>query len=151
MITLTDNPLKIGQVAIASGLPVRTIRYYETIGLLTPTVQRTDASYRVFDIAVLSRLAFIRRCQTLGLSLEEIAQILQVYDQGERPCHDIKEHLLQKVSDIEQKIQDLQTLRSQILQSLTAWESKDPLNSDPTVICPILQQDGVGINVDRGL
>ncbi len=85
--------LKIGQVALAAGLSVRTVRYYESIGLLKPTVERAESSYRLFDPSVLVRLAFIRRCQSLGLSLEEIRQILDVHDRGEQPCPEIRQHL----------------------------------------------------------
>ena len=56
--------LKIGQVSTKSGLPVKTIRYYEEIDLLSPNVERSEAGYRLFDPNVLNRLAFIKRAQS---------------------------------------------------------------------------------------
>jgi MerR family copper efflux transcriptional regulator len=139
---LTEHPssgLKIGQVALAAGLPVRTVRYYESIGLLSPTVERAQSSYRLFDPAVLGRLAFIRRCQSLGLSLEEIGQILQIHDQGELPCQDIRDHLQDKLQEIEQRIADLQTLKGQIQSLLSDWRIPEGSLAENAVICPILQ------------
>ncbi|WP_254721727.1 MerR family transcriptional regulator [Kovacikia minuta] len=74
--------LKIGEVANITGLPVKTIRYYEEIGLLVPVVERSETGYRLFHDQILNRLAFIKRAQSLGLSLNEIKAILQVHDQG---------------------------------------------------------------------
>ncbi|MCF2972491.1 heavy metal-responsive transcriptional regulator [Synechococcus sp. Nb3U1] len=139
---LADNSpssLKIGQVALSAGLPVRTVRYYESIGLLAPTVERAESSYRLFDPAVLGRLAFIRRCQSLGLSLEEIREILQVHDQGALPCQEIRDHLQKKLQEIEQRIADLQTLKGQIQSLLSAWHIPEQSLAESTVICPILK------------
>jgi MerR family copper efflux transcriptional regulator len=71
---------KIGQVAHTSGLSVKTIRYYEELGLLDPVVNRTDSGYRIFHPRIYNRLAFIKRAQSLGLSLQEIGDILKVHD-----------------------------------------------------------------------
>jgi len=88
---MTQALHKIGEIALVSGLSVKTIRYYEELGLLTPLVQRGKAGYRLFDQSVFNRLAFIKRSQSLGLTLKEIKQILSVYDAGEIPCGIIKE------------------------------------------------------------
>ena len=136
--------LKIGQVALAAGLSVRTVRYYESIGLLKPTVERAESSYRLFDPSVLVRLAFIRRCQSLGLSLEEIRQILDVHDRGEQPCPEIRQHLQGKLQEIEQRIADLQALKSQIQGLLSDWQIPPAAADEKEVICPILQKPGAG-------
>ncbi len=135
--------LKIGQVALATGLPVRTVRYYESLGLLDPTVRRSAAGYRLFDAAVVGRLSFIRRCQQLGLSLEEIRELLQVHDQGQLPCQEIQLRLQEKVKQIEQRIADLLLLKEQIQRLLSHWHipegSLAERASTAAVICPILQ------------
>ncbi|MFS8878619.1 heavy metal-responsive transcriptional regulator [Synechococcus sp. H55.8] len=136
--------LKIGQVAAAAGLPVRTVRYYESLGLLRPTVQRSESSYRLFHPAVLGRLAFIRRCQSLGLSLEEIGQILQLHDQGEQPCPEIRQHLQEKLRQIEERIAELQTLKGQIESLLSDWRIPAGSPAEDDVICPILQKPEAG-------
>ncbi|MFQ3583993.1 MAG: heavy metal-responsive transcriptional regulator [Cyanobacteriota bacterium] len=145
--------LKIGQVALAAGLPVRTVRYYESIGLLSPTVERAESSYRLFDPAVLGRLAFIRRCQSLGLSLEEIREILQVHDQGQLPCQDIRERLQEKLQEIEQRIADLQILKGQIQSLLSDWHIPEGSLAESavksTVICPILQNPDADLSASK--
>ncbi len=141
--------LKIGQVAAAAGLPVRTVRYYESLGLLKPTVQRSESSYRLFHPAVLGRLAFIRRCQSLGLSLEEIRQILQLYDRGEQPCPEIRQHLQEKLWQIEERMAELQTLKGQIESLLSNWRIPPGSAAADDVICPILQKPEAGRGKSR--
>ncbi|MBL1178984.1 heavy metal-responsive transcriptional regulator [Pantanalinema sp. GBBB05] len=137
MVTSISSPLlKIGEVAAASGLPIKTIRYYEEIGLLAPTVRRSEAGYRLFSDTVLNRLAFIRRVQSLGLSLTEIGEILQVHDQGELPCGEVKVHLETKLEEIRQQIASLKTLETELEGLLSGWQ--DPLTKTAIVptICP---------------
>ncbi|PIK87313.1 transcriptional regulator [Synechococcus sp. 63AY4M2] len=136
--------LRISQVAAVAGLPVRTVRYYESLGLLKPTVQRSESSYRLFHPAVLGRLAFIRRCQSLGLSLEEIRQILQLYDRGEQPCPEIRQHLQEKLWQIEERMAELQTLKGQIESLLSDWRIPAEPTAQEDVICPILQKPEAG-------
>src|SRR6478672_1829773 len=118
--------LKIGEVASRSGIPVKTIRYYEEIGLLTPTVKRAESGYRLFSSAVLNRLAFIKRSQSLGLSLSEIQELLAVHDAGELPCGAVKEHLQAKVEAISTQIQALEILRADLQGLLSGWQEQPP-------------------------
>jgi DNA-binding transcriptional MerR regulator len=133
------NLLKIGEVAASSGLPVKTIRYYEEIGLLTPTVERSSSGYRLFDAQVLNRLAFIKRAQSLGLSLSEIQVILNVHDQGQLPCGEVKQHLEAKVEAIAQQIESLETLKAELQGILSGWEAQPPAHRINQTICPNLQ------------
>ncbi|MBW4468269.1 MAG: heavy metal-responsive transcriptional regulator [Pegethrix bostrychoides GSE-TBD4-15B] len=132
--------LKIGEVAETSGLPVKTIRYYEEIGLLIPTVQRSEAQYRLFQAEVLNRLAFIKRAQALGLNLKEIQQILAVHDHGKLPCGDIKQHLEAKVADISHQIDALTTLRAELQGILSGWQDQPPADRIQQTICPNIQK-----------
>ncbi len=77
---------RIGSVAKESGLPIKTIRYYDELGLLK-TCGRNERGYRLFDASVFNRLSFIKRAQSLGLSLAEIKEFLDVHDQGNFPCN----------------------------------------------------------------
>jgi DNA-binding transcriptional MerR regulator len=75
MVLIQDKQLLlVGQVTEKSGVPIRTIRYYESLGLIQSSVG-TKGGYRQFTADVLTRLAFIKRAQHLGLSLEEILDI----------------------------------------------------------------------------
>lgn len=137
MLTQEKNLLFIGQVAALSGLPVKTIRYYADLGLLS-FVDRTEGGYRQFSSQVLTRLAFIKRSQSLGLSLQEIAEILKIHDRGELPCGDIKQKLSKKLLEIDRKIEQLITLRTELSGLLLGWENFSATPED--TICPILQK-----------
>ncbi|MBW4667561.1 MAG: MerR family DNA-binding transcriptional regulator [Cyanomargarita calcarea GSE-NOS-MK-12-04C] len=86
---LQEKTKQIGTVASLSGVPIKTIRYYEELGLLKAS-GRTEGGFRLFESDVLSRLHFIKRSQSLGLSLLEIKEFLDVHDQGDLPCEHIK-------------------------------------------------------------
>ncbi len=137
--TETESLLKIGEVATSSDLPIKTIRYYEEIGLLTPTVHRSEANYRLFEPTVLGRLAFIKRSQSLGLSLREIQEILAVHDQGQLPCDDVKQNLQQKVQQITEQIKSLQLLRSELQGLLSGCQDQPPAELAARTICPNLE------------
>ena len=132
--------LKIGEVASQSGLSVKTIRYYEQIGLLAPITTRSESGYRMFTHQVLHRLSFIKRAQSLGLSLSEIQEILGVYDSGNLPCDSVKEHLVNKIEDIDKEITDLGTLKSKLLSLLSHWQEQPNRERITQTICPNIQQ-----------
>jgi MerR family transcriptional regulator, copper efflux regulator len=131
--------LKIGEAAGRSGLSVKTIRYYDEIGLLTPTVERSESGYRLFRPQVLQRLAFIRRAQALGLHLSEVQQILMVHDQGELPCGEVRQHLEAKVVEIRQQIEALETLELELQGILSGWQDQPDRERLERTICPNLQ------------
>ncbi|WP_414549699.1 heavy metal-responsive transcriptional regulator [Anabaena sp. CCY 0017] len=136
MLTQDKKLFLIGQVTNLSGIPIRTIRYYESLGLVESS-GRTEGGFRQFSRDVLTRLAFIKRVQSLGLSLEEIRDILQVYDQGQPPCGEIKEKLEDKLSQIDSQITQLLILRAEIGELLDGWNNKASQQED--TICPIIQ------------
>lgn len=131
--------LQIGEVAKLSGLPVKTIRYYEDIGLLRPTVERSPGGYRLFQTQVLNRLAFIKRSQGLGLNLTEIAEILEVHDRGELPCGQVKQRLEAQLAAIADQIRALETLQAELEGILSDWEDHPPEHLRHQTICPNLQ------------
>lgn len=128
--------MKIGALSGRSGLPVKTLRYYEQLGLL-PAIGRSEGGYRLFAEQSLQRLEFIRRLKTLGLSLEEIQACLAVHDAGELPCGDIERQLGAQIERIDGRIKELRQLRQELQSLLTGWR-QDPARDD-AVICPNLQ------------
>ncbi len=136
----SESLLKIGEIAIQSGLPTKTIRYYEEIGLLVPNVERSASGYRLFHTSVLNRLAFIKRAQALGLSLQEIQTILGVHDRGELPCDEVKQHIHSKLIAIAQQITALETLKEELQGILCGWEEKPSSDRIAQTICPNLQK-----------
>jgi MerR family copper efflux transcriptional regulator len=136
-----EKSLKIGEVATHSGLSVKTIRYYDEIGLLIPTVDRAKSGYRLFSSEVLNRLSFIKRAQGLGLSLAEIGEILEIRDRGYLPCHEVKSHLEAKVREIDRQIAALETLRGELQILLDRWQDHPPPSRIARTICPNIQSD----------
>ncbi len=124
----------IGHIADRFKLNPRTIRYYERIGLL-PNAGRTESGYRIYNEKAVERLEFILNAKTLGLKLDEIKQILVLYDRGEAPCERTETFIRNKISEIEDKIADLTSLKSK-LQRL--FKSK-MLKRFPESICPIIE------------
>ncbi|AFZ43884.1 transcriptional regulator, MerR family [Halothece sp. PCC 7418] len=138
MPTTVSNLIQIGELSKSSGLSVKTIRYYEDLGLIH-AVKRSRGGFRLFEQeTTLMRLQFIKQAQHLGMSLEEIGEILKVRDRGELPCHEVKQKLQDKVTEIDQQIQALQHLQTQI-KSLLA--GADPILETPEDdrVCPIIQ------------
>ncbi len=127
----------IGLVAKESGVPIKTIRYYEELGLLKASA-RTEGGFRLFNSDVIPRLNFIKRAQSLGLSLSEIKEFLQIHDRGELPCDEIKIKLQEKLADIDRQIQQLLIFKQELEGLLFGWETI-PKNSEYT-ICPILEK-----------
>ncbi len=80
----SDKQLKIGEVARLSGIGIEALRFYEKSGLLDRP-GRTYSGYRLFDEAVLERLAFIKQAQILGFTLDEIKQLISHKSAGESP------------------------------------------------------------------
>ncbi len=139
MATLSQDQvlLQIGQVAVLSQVPIKTIRYYEELGLLKSS-ERTEGGFRLFSPNTIKRIAFIKRLQKLGSSLQEIFEILKVYDQGLAPCSEIKQQLEHQVSEIDRRIAELITLRDEISDLLKDWNPTDKTTEGE--ICPILQK-----------
>ena len=128
----------IGSVAKESGVSIKTIRYYEELGLLKAS-GRTEGKFRLFTPNVLARLSFIKRAQSLGLSLLEIRELLMVHDQGDLPCEQIKTKLQDKVNEIEEQIQQLLILKLELEGLLSG--SSTLLEKVDSVICPLIEQN----------
>ncbi|MDY6902640.1 MAG: heavy metal-responsive transcriptional regulator [Cyanobacteriota bacterium] len=137
MIRSTEKTLLIGKVHKLSGVPIRTIRYYESLGLIN-SAGRTEGGYRTFSEDIFARLSFIKRTQSLGLSLQEIGDFLRVYDNGKAPCDDIQQKLEDKILHIEKQIEDLRKLQGELKGLLSGWNSLS--NKTEDIICPNIQK-----------
>ncbi len=101
--------MQIGVLAKRAGLNPRTIRYYEQIGVLPPA-PRTQSGYRQYTDQDRERLAFIRNTQTLGVTLDEIREVLAFRDRGVSPCPYVLKLIDAKVEEIQDRIKGLQLL-----------------------------------------
>lgn len=104
------NIMNIGEASRASGLPIKTIRYYEDVRLITP--HRQENGYRVFNDHNLYKLKFLYRSRSLGFSIKECSELLELYDDPDRTSAQVKSITQNRLSDIEQKIKKLQTIKS---------------------------------------
>ncbi len=108
--------MKIGDVARLSGLPVKRIRYYERRGLLEPAT-RSEAGYRIYGAEEVARLEFIKRAKLLGLTLEEIRELVELAarcNEGEIMPH-LEDVLGAKLRETERKIKELSAFRENLL------------------------------------
>lgn len=101
--------MNIGTAARQSGLPPKTIRYYEEIGLLK--ADRAANGYRDYSSDDIHRLRFVQRARSLGFSVEECRQLLSLYSDSERASADVKAIAQEKLGEIDRKIEELTSLR----------------------------------------
>lgn len=105
--------MRIGELAGKLGLNPRTIRFYESIGVL-PEAARTPSGYREYGEADLGRLRFVKLAQSLGLTLDDIGEILALRDRGEAPCAYVREVIDQQAAAIERRIEELDRMRLEL-------------------------------------
>lgn len=105
--------LKIGELARATGLTVRNLRYYSDIGLLQP-IHRGDNGYRYYARNASEQVEFIKKAQALGFTLEEIKQILDVRDRGEIPCNLVQSLLENKIEQLAIQIKQMTLFKKEL-------------------------------------
>lgn len=117
--------MRIGELATASGIPAKTIRFWEARGLL-PEPDRTPSGYRDYESGIIERLCFIRTAQTSGLTLRQIGQILDISDGGQPPCHHVAGLIDQRLADVEAHIGDLIATRAHLRRLAGRAAEQDP-------------------------
>jgi len=127
--------VRIGEVADRSGVPAKTIRFWENQHLL-PLPARTPAGYRDYGPAVLERLAFIRHSQAAGLTLDHIRQVLDVRDSGQLPCIHVTGLISRRLGEVEARLAELTRARDQLAALAARAAAQDP--ADCRRYCSIL-------------
>jgi len=123
--------MNIGDVAERSGLPAKTIRYYEDIGLVTP--QRAANGYRNFRESDLHKLTFLGHARSLGFSIEDCRALLALYEDESRASSDVKRIAKDHLARIDRKITDLAAMRDTLSHLVRECAGDDRPD------CPILQ------------
>lgn len=123
--------MKIGDVSAASGISERMIRHYEKIGIVPPAARR-DSGYRDYDERDVRTLQFIRRARDLGFSIEEIRQLLGLWQDRGRASADVKALALSRADELKRKERELREMRRS-LEHLAA-----SCHGDDRPDCPIL-------------
>ena len=123
--------MNISDVARETGLPPKTIRYYEDIGLIRPL--RDTNGYRVFRESEMHKLAFLGRARALGFSIEDCRKLMALYEDQDRASSDVKQLAQEHLTQIEEKIVQLQSMQA-TLQHLVR-----ECAGDARPDCPILR------------
>ncbi len=124
--------INIGGAASQSGLPERTIRYYEEIGLVAPA--RNDNGYRMFDELSIRKLRFLQRARALGFTLAETRSLLSLYEDKQRSSADVKHIVQARIGVIDRKLAELHSLRHALMHLADACEG------DHRPDCPIIDE-----------
>lgn len=117
--------MRISELAGQAGVNPKTVRYYESIGVL-PEPPRTSSGYRDYDDSYVGRLTFIRTAQRLGITLDEVKEILGFRERGEAPCAYVRDVLDTQVMDIDRRLRELQELRGQLVELAAAADDLPP-------------------------
>ena len=123
--------MNIGEVAERSGLPAKTIRYYEDIGLISP--RRDGNGYRAFSAADLHRLTFLGRARGLGFSIEDCRTLLSLYDDPGRAAADVRRVARDHLAQIDARIAALEGMRATLSELVASCAG------DSRPDCPILR------------
>jgi Hg(II)-responsive transcriptional regulator len=122
----------IGRLAKAAGVKIDTVRFYERQGLLARAA-RSSSGYRLYSVADAERLKFIRRAKALGFSLEDIAELLRLAQDGQDRSK-VKAVAALRVADLERRIRELEAMRSILAHHLEHCSGRGPVKG-----CPIIE------------
>jgi DNA-binding transcriptional MerR regulator len=117
--------LLIGELARRSGVAPPTIRYYESIGLLRQPA-RTSSGYRRYPERTIEDLVFIRKAQSLGFSLDEVAEIVSLTRAGRAPCARVLALTESHLASLDARIARMQQFRAALAAELARWRTLPP-------------------------
>jgi DNA-binding transcriptional MerR regulator len=135
--------MKIGELAQEVGVNTKTIRYYEDIGVLPPP-ERAPNGYRDYGGEAVGRLRFVRDAQATGLTLTEIASILNLRGQGEATCYHVIDLLDQHLEDLDRHIATLQETHSQLADLTERARALDPADCTDPNRCQTISDTAAG-------
>jgi DNA-binding transcriptional MerR regulator len=132
-----QSGLLIGELAKRAGVSVDTVRYYERERLL-PRARRTEGGFRVFTLEAVERLQFIKQAQAIGLSLDEIRELLG--SEGEAAeCKRMRDLLKSKLAELDERLEALRDFRRRLTQHLAACETELERHG-AAARCPVILQ-----------
>jgi Cu(I)-responsive transcriptional regulator len=125
--------MNIGHAAKLSGVSAKTIRYYESIGLI-PEASRTEGGYRTYSDKDVETLRFIHHSRNLGFSVKDVATLLDLWRNQKRASADVKALALAHIDEVDRKIEELRKIRD------TLTHLTQRCHGDDRPDCPILQE-----------
>lgn len=129
--------MRIGELALRSGVSEKTLRYYEDIGLVD-TPERSANGYRDYGADVVDRLRFVRSAQAVGLTLAEIREILGLRERGETPCQHVLAVIEKHAEEIDARIKELRDLRRELKELALNGQQLDPRDCSPEDVCHVI-------------
>ncbi len=129
--------MNIGEAASESGVNAKTIRYYESIGLIPPAI-RAENGYRNYSLFDIQTLKFIQHARRLGFSVKDVGGLLELWGNKSRASADVKALALQHISDVEKRIGELESIRRTLI------DLTDRCHGDDRPDCPILEDLAAG-------
>ena len=123
--------MNIGEVAEKSGVPAKTIRYYEDVGLIPPA-RRTESGYRDYDDRDLATLRFVQRARSLGFSVKDVGALLALWHDNARASAEVKSLAANHVAEIDHKLSELRSMRRTLVDLM------ERCHGDDRPDCPIL-------------
>lgn len=129
--------IQIGELARTTGVPARTIRFYEAKGII-PEPDRSPSGYRLYDAQAVNRLRFLRRAQSAGLTLGEIRGVVAIRDSGEAPCVHTLALLASKRREVIERLRELDELRTELDRLVESGGSIGPDQCAADDVCSII-------------
>lgn len=129
--------MRIGELAESLGVTTKSIRYYESIGLIGEPA-RTSSGYRSYGPQAIERLEFVKQAQSSGLSLAEIKSILEIKDRGGQSCEHTRSLLEMHLVDLDRKIAELQEARVELLDMYERAAALDPAACTDAQRCQVI-------------
>lgn len=134
-----DSLLRIGEVSKLSGIGIEALRFYEKSGLLNPAT-RTGSGYRLYKRGVLERLAFIKRAQVLGFSLDEVKQIISESESGQSPCRGVRQIVRRRLQELDERMAQMKLYRKELAGALEEWEKVEEAKGH---ICGLIERTDI--------
>jgi Cu(I)-responsive transcriptional regulator len=127
-----ERLMNIGEAAKASGVSAKMIRHYESVGLF-PEANRTEGGYRQYGEKEVNTLRFIRHSRALGFSIEQIRELLGLWQNRRRPSRQVKALAQAHIHELEQKLHELQAMKATLEHLVHCCHGDDRPD------CPILE------------
>lgn len=114
--------ITIGQLASRTNTNVPTIRYYEEIGLL-PKAQRAANGHRHYATADVTRLGFIKRCRDFGFPIEQLREMVRLFDHGDGPCVEVRDLAIAQLESVRSKLEQMRQLEGKLMAFVASCDA----------------------------
>ncbi len=131
--------MRIGKLSAETGISTKTIRYYEEIGLL-PVPAREPSGYRSYEAEDVQRLEFINKAKLLGLTLEEVGDVLQASDPEQMNCEHVLGLLEEKLAQIDAWLQEAHEMREVLDHTISAARERIGEDASGAYHCPVIER-----------